>query len=176
MSRRQNMIEVTPLSGNLAGLPVQVVIPRAGRVRIDHDAEGVRWLTVRRWWGRTYIHWPLAEAITPCARGCGRTALSEVTWADGLHHGTELLCGPCWDEGAAQARAYALGLPAEPDVTRTEAKPLDFLPDYYPCSVCDAAPSAGVHYWRNLGTFAELHVLELECPAGHRYTITTDGG
>ena len=54
------MIEVTPLSGNLAGEPVMVVIPRAGRVRIDHDAEGVRWLTVRRWWGRTYIHWPLA--------------------------------------------------------------------------------------------------------------------
>lgn len=37
-----------------------------------------------------------------CAR-CGQAAQSEVTWADGFNHGTELLCDPCWAKGAARA-------------------------------------------------------------------------
>lgn len=42
-----------------------------------------------------------------CERGCGRDAVAEVTWADGHNHGTEYLCGPCWQEGEKQAHAAA---------------------------------------------------------------------
>lgn len=44
-----------------------------------------------------------------CAR-CGSAAISEVRWADGLHHGTEVLCGSCWDACAAAAHAVSVGL------------------------------------------------------------------
>jgi hypothetical protein len=40
-----------------------------------------------------------------CERGCGRQAVANVTWADGLHSGTEMLCGPCWAAGEAEAHA-----------------------------------------------------------------------
>jgi hypothetical protein len=42
-----------------------------------------------------------------CQRGCGRAAIAEVTWADGVNSGTEYLCGPCWQAGEAIAHAAA---------------------------------------------------------------------
>ena len=35
---------------------------------------------------------------------CGEPAKSEVTWADGVHSGTELLCDDCWTAKAAEVR------------------------------------------------------------------------
>lgn len=41
-----------------------------------------------------------------CER-CGSPATGEVTWADGHNHGTQLLCGRCWEQGEADAHAAA---------------------------------------------------------------------
>ena len=59
----------------------------------------------------------------------------------------------------------------------TEPKPLTFLPtDYYYCPRCNELPTTGTHYWKNPNTFYEIHVYNLECPNGHKYTEQTDGG
>jgi hypothetical protein len=35
-----------------------------------------------------------------CQRACGRRAVAEVTWANGVRHGSEHLCGECWNAQA----------------------------------------------------------------------------
>ncbi|WP_330186044.1 hypothetical protein OHB26_39295 (plasmid) [Nocardia sp. NBC_01503] len=57
----QQCVTVTQLGSDA---PVMVPIPGAGRYSIVEDADGVRWLTVRRWWGRTVLHWPVEGPVS----------------------------------------------------------------------------------------------------------------
>jgi hypothetical protein len=65
----------------------------------------------------------------PCARACGRRAEAEVTWADGVRSGTELLCLPCWGETEAADRQAVPAAPdnAAPTASRAELDGLEAL-------------------------------------------------
>jgi hypothetical protein len=53
---------------------------------------------------------PPAAPGQACARGCGRPADGEVTWANGVRSGTEALCAPCQAATELADRMFLAGL------------------------------------------------------------------
>ncbi|MFF4741296.1 hypothetical protein ACFY2W_36245 [Streptomyces sp. NPDC001262] len=96
-----------------------------------------------------------------------------------------------WGVRGTRAPAAARPVPAPvlaavvvmPTVERpsrsTEPRPLAFyeLPDWEcPVSECGLVASSGTHHWDDRGPFQLLSVHRLQCPAGHRWMNSSDGG
>ncbi|MFI0742406.1 hypothetical protein ACH4PU_30670 [Streptomyces sp. NPDC021100] len=104
------------------------------------------------------------------------------------------LWGRGWIAVAAWGNSRSSGAPAAPRpvpvlpapapvaavVSRsTEPRPLKpyEIPDWEcPAYECGLMASAGTHRWDDRGPYQLLSVHTLECPAGHRWSNSTDGG
>ncbi|MEU5476776.1 hypothetical protein [Streptomyces mirabilis] len=74
-------------------------------------------------------------------------------------------------------RPTAIHPVVEPTSRSTDPRPLATCElTSWTCPWCESTASTGTHRWDDRGPYQLLSVHTLECPGGHRWTNSTDGG